>query len=111
MYQSLLRGQHVRLLALPNLQSRLLYGARVSLLVGLSAVLIAGVLGVFLGLLAGYYRGWLDDGLMRLGDIQLAFPLLVLALAVLASPWRRPLLPRMLAADRRVLEVPCSVSG
>jgi peptide/nickel transport system permease protein len=64
--------------------SRLLYGARVSLLVGLSAVLIAGVLGVFLGLIAGYYRGWLDDVLMRLGDIQLAFPILVLALAVLA---------------------------
>jgi peptide/nickel transport system permease protein len=64
--------------------SRLLYGARVSLLVGLSAVLIAGVLGVSLGLMAGYYRGRLDDVLMRLGDIQLAFPILVLALAVLA---------------------------
>ncbi len=64
--------------------SRLLYGARISLIVGLSAVCISGVLGVSLGLLAGYYGGRLDDALMRLGDIQLAFPILVLAIAVLA---------------------------
>ncbi len=64
--------------------SRLLYGARISLIVGLSAVCISGVLGVSLGLLAGYYGGRLDDVLMRLGDIQLAFPILVLAIAVLA---------------------------
>lgn len=64
--------------------SRLLYGARVSLLVGFAAVAVAGVLGVTLGLLAGYYGGGLDDLLMRLGDVQLAFPILVLAIAVLA---------------------------
>ncbi len=64
--------------------SRLLYGARVSLIVGLSAVVVAGVLGLALGLVAGYYGGRLDDGLMRLGDVQLAFPALVLAVAVLA---------------------------
>ncbi len=67
-----------------DVASRLLYGARVSLIVGLSAVAIAGVLGVALGLLSGYYRGWPDDTLMRLGDVQLAFPVLVLAVAVLA---------------------------
>jgi peptide/nickel transport system permease protein len=67
-----------------DVTSRLLYGARVSLVVGFSAVLLAGGLGVVLGLLAGYYRGRLDDVLMRLGDIQLAFPVLVLAVAVLA---------------------------
>jgi peptide/nickel transport system permease protein len=67
-----------------DVTSRLLYGARVSLVVGFSAVLLAGALGVALGLLAGYYRGRLDDVLMRLGDIQLAFPVLVLAVAVLA---------------------------
>ena len=67
-----------------DVASRLLYGARVSLIVGFSAVVIAGVLGVVLGLLAGYYRGWPDDLLMRLGDVQLAFPVLVLAVAVLA---------------------------
>jgi peptide/nickel transport system permease protein len=64
--------------------SRLLYGARVSLVVGFSAVVLAGVLGVVLGLAAGYYGGRLDDVLMRLGDVQLAFPALVLAIAVLA---------------------------
>jgi peptide/nickel transport system permease protein len=67
-----------------DVASRLLYGARVSLIVGLSAVVIAGVLGVALGLVAGYYRGFTDDTLMRLGDVQLAFPVLVLAVAVLA---------------------------
>jgi peptide/nickel transport system permease protein len=64
--------------------SRLLYGARVSLLVGFSAVVLAGVLGVALGLVSGYYGGRLDDLLMRVGDVQLAFPALVLAIAVLA---------------------------
>jgi peptide/nickel transport system permease protein len=64
--------------------SRLLYGARVSLLVGFAAVLVAGVVGVALGLVAGYYGGRLDDLLMRLGDVQLAFPVLVLAIAVLS---------------------------
>jgi peptide/nickel transport system permease protein len=67
-----------------DVTSRLLYGARVSLVVGVSAVAIAGLLGVALGLLAGYYRGWPDDVLMRIGDVQLAFPVLVLAIALLA---------------------------
>jgi peptide/nickel transport system permease protein len=64
--------------------SRLLYGARVSLMVGFSAVVVAGALGLLLGLVSGYYGGRLDDLLMRLGDVQLAFPALVLAIAVLA---------------------------
>ena len=67
-----------------DVASRLLHGARVSLVVGFSAVLLAGVAGVVLGLVSGWYRGWLDDLLMRLGDVQLAFPVLVLAVAVLA---------------------------
>src|SRR5437762_3269276 len=67
-----------------DVASRLLHGARVSLVVGFSAVLVAGVLGVALGLISGWYRGWIDDVLMRLGDVQLAFPVLVLAVAVLA---------------------------
>jgi peptide/nickel transport system permease protein len=64
--------------------SRLLYGARVSLVVGFSAVVVAGVVGLVLGLVSGYFGGRLDDALMRLGDVQLAFPALVLAIAVLA---------------------------
>jgi peptide/nickel transport system permease protein len=67
-----------------DVASRLLYGARVSLVVGLSAVLLAGALGIALGLISGWYRGWLDDLVMRVGDVQLAFPVLVLAVAVLA---------------------------
>ncbi len=67
-----------------DVASRLLHGARVSLIVGFSAVVLAGVVGVALGLLSGWYRGWLDDLVMRLGDVQLAFPVLVLAVAVLA---------------------------
>jgi peptide/nickel transport system permease protein len=67
-----------------DVASRLLHGGRVSLVVGFSAVLLAGVVGVGLGLISGWYRGWLDDLLMRLGDVQLAFPVLVLAVAVLA---------------------------
>jgi peptide/nickel transport system permease protein len=67
-----------------DVASRLLHGARVSLAVGFSAVVVAGAIGVALGLVSGWYGGRLDDVLMRLGDVQLAFPVLVLAVAVLA---------------------------
>lgn len=64
--------------------SRLAFGARVSLLVGFSAVALSGVIGVTLGLIAGYYGGWFDDVIMRLADFELAFPFILLAIAVLA---------------------------
>lgn len=64
--------------------SRLLYGARVSLLVGVVATAIAGVLGGLMGLVAGYYGGVLDNLLMRLIDILMAFPMLLLAIVFLA---------------------------
>ncbi len=67
-----------------DLLSRLIYGARISLLVGISAVLIGGCLGLALGLIAGYYGRWLDDLIMRLAEIQLAFPSILLYIAVLA---------------------------
>jgi peptide/nickel transport system permease protein len=63
--------------------SRLLYGARVSLLVGVAAILVGGTLGVTAGLASGYFGGWIDDVLMRLGDIQLAFPFILLAIMFL----------------------------
>jgi len=63
--------------------SRLLYGARVSLTVGLTAVVVGGSLGTLLGMLAGYFGGWLDDIIMRLADIQLAFPFILLAIMFL----------------------------
>ena len=64
--------------------SRLLYGARVSLLIGLATVLVSGVVGVALGVLGGFYGGWLDDVFMRAGDVQLAFPVLLLGVALLS---------------------------
>lgn len=62
--------------------SRVFHGARVSLLVGAGAALLAGVIGTAVGLAAGYFGGWADRTLMRLADVQLAFPSLLLALAV-----------------------------
>jgi peptide/nickel transport system permease protein len=56
----------------------------VSLIVGPTTVLIAGAVGVLVGLVGGYYGGWLDDLVMRVGDIQLAFPVLLLGVALLA---------------------------
>ena len=63
--------------------SRLLYGARVSLTVGFAAIAVGGSIGITAGLLSGYFGGWLDDAIMRLGDIQLAFPFILLAIMFL----------------------------
>ena len=62
--------------------SRIIYGARVSLLVGLFAVLGAGTIGVVVGAIAGYYGKWVDEALMRLVDVGLALPGLLLALVI-----------------------------
>lgn len=67
-----------------DILSRIIYGARISLIVGLLAVLVRGTGGVLLGLLSGYYGRWIDSLLMRLGDVQLALPFLILALAIMA---------------------------
>ena len=67
-----------------DIYTRIIYGARVSLTVGLLSVLFGGAIGVTLGLIAGFYRGLLDDVIMRLADIQLAIPSLLLAIALLA---------------------------
>ncbi len=63
--------------------SRLLYGARISLLVGLAAITVGGAIGILAGLLAGYFGGWIDDVMMRLADMQLAFPFVLLAIMFL----------------------------
>ena len=65
--------------------ARLVYGARVSLAVGLVSQTIAVSLGISLGLLAGYYRGWIDEVVMRLADVTLAFPTLLLLIAMSAA--------------------------
>ena len=68
-----------------DIWSRLVYGARVSLTVGLISQGIALLLGVTLGLLAGYYGGWVDEVIMRLADVTLAFPTLLLLIAMVAA--------------------------
>jgi peptide/nickel transport system permease protein len=67
-----------------DILSRVIFGSRIALVVGLSAVLISGVLGMAIGLVAGYFGGKVDDFFMRLADIQLAFPFILLAIAVIA---------------------------
>jgi peptide/nickel transport system permease protein len=66
-----------------DILARIIFGSRIALVVGLAAVLISGVLGMLIGLVAGYFGGRLDDFLMRLADIQLAFPFILLAIAVI----------------------------
>lgn len=66
-----------------DLFARVLQGARVSLLVGVAVVVIAGVVGVTLGITAGFFGKWVDAVIMRIADMQLAFPGILLALFVL----------------------------
>jgi peptide/nickel transport system permease protein len=66
-----------------DILARIIFGARPALLVGFAAVMISGVIGMIAGLLAGYFGGRVDDTLMRLADIQLAFPFILLAIAVI----------------------------
>lgn len=63
--------------------SRIIFGSRVSIAVGLSAVLIGGSLGLTLGMISGYYGSTADMVIMRIADLQLAIPFLVLAIAII----------------------------
>ena len=67
-----------------DILSRILYGARVSLVIGIIAVALSGAVGVTLGLLSGYNGGLVDDLIMRVADVQLAFPFVLLAISVMA---------------------------
>jgi peptide/nickel transport system permease protein len=62
--------------------SRIIWGARIALVVGLCVVAIGGTLGISLGLIAGYFGGWADAVIARVADVQLAFPVVLLAIAV-----------------------------
>ncbi len=73
-----------------------LYGLRISLFVGLVSVLLGLIVGVLLGLVAGYFRGWLDTGIGWLTDILLAFPSILLAIAVVTITG--PSLPSVMIA-------------
>jgi peptide/nickel transport system permease protein len=66
-----------------DILGRVIFGARPALLVGFAAVAISGLLGMMVGLLSGYFGGWIDDIFMRLADVQLAFPFILLAIAVI----------------------------
>jgi len=67
-----------------DILSRIIYGARVSLMVGIVSVGIALFFGSFLGAVAGYWKGWLDSIIMRFMDILLAFPHILLAIVIVA---------------------------
>lgn len=67
-----------------DLLSRLLYGARISLVVGFLGVIVSLIIGVVLGLIAGYYGGWIDSALSRVVDTFMAIPFIVLAMSVIA---------------------------
>jgi peptide/nickel transport system permease protein len=71
-----------------DMLSRVIYGARTSLLVGILGTMFAVLLGVPVGLIAGYFGGSVDDSLMRIADVSLAFPSLVLAIALIGL-WGR----------------------
>ena len=64
--------------------SRLLYGSRVSLLVGFTAVFVAELVGIVLGLISGYYGGKIDSFIMRIADIFMAYPFMLLTISVIA---------------------------
>ncbi|NVD42613.1 ABC transporter permease [Ensifer sp. HO-A22] len=68
-----------------DMVSRVIYGARVSLTTGLLIVALSLVIGLPIGLLAGYFGGWIDDALMRVTDVFLAFPALLLAVLMAAA--------------------------
>lgn len=63
--------------------SRLMLGSQISMSVGIASVVVSGVFGTVVGILGGYYRGWFDDVIMRLVDLQMSVPSLLIALLVL----------------------------
>lgn len=67
-----------------DLLGQLFMGARVSMVAGLATLVLAGLIGVTLGLLAGFFGGWVDSVVMRIADVQLAFPALLLAILLAA---------------------------
>ncbi|EFI69974.1 ABC transporter permease [Lysinibacillus capsici] len=67
-----------------DLLSRIIYGARISLLVGICGVLISLVLGTFLGIVSGYFGKWMDDLIMRLAEVQLGLPFILLAIVIMS---------------------------
>ena len=97
--------------------SRLLMGARLSLAMGIGATLFSVAIGVPIGLAAGYFRGWVDEVLMRAADVLMAIPAIMLGLLVLAvtppALWKTALavgfvyIPLIARVARSVTPRPC----
>lgn len=68
-----------------DILSRIMYGSRISLRIGFEIILISGITGSILGSVAGYFGGWIDNVIMRVMDVILSFPSLVLAMALAAA--------------------------
>ena len=85
-----------------DLLVRLLYGGRVSLVVGMAAAAVAAVAGAIIGLLAGYYGGWLDSVLMRVTDGVIALPLLPLLIVLAAIDLNKLGLPAAMTESENV---------
>jgi peptide/nickel transport system permease protein len=88
--------------------SSILYGARLSLIIGLSALAIAAVLGVGLGLAAGYYGGRFDVVVMRIADVQLALPAILTALLI--DGMARGILPQAIQQELRVMVLTLAIA-
>lgn len=91
-----------------DLLSTMLYGARVSIMIGGGAVLVASTLGVVLGLLAGYFGGKVDALIMRVADVILSFPTILLALLV--SGLARALFPQAATAEWAPVILICAIA-
>ena len=68
-----------------DILSRIIYGARVSVIVGFAGVLVSGMVGTFLGVVAGYFGGKIDSVIMRLTDIMLSLPYILIAIAIIGA--------------------------
>ena len=86
-----------------DILSTILYGMRISIFVGLAAVALSAVLGTALGLVAGYFGGWVDAVIMRLGDVQLSFPTIMIAFFI--DGVARVVMPAELREDVRLYVV------
>jgi len=68
-----------------DILSRVIYGSRISLTAGIITIVFAGILGIVIGSVAGYFGGWVDEALMRLADLFMAFPAIILAISIAAA--------------------------
>ncbi len=67
-----------------DILSRLIFGARISLFIGLTVTILAAVAGILVGLIAGYYESWIEEVIMRVADLFLAFPFILLAITIIS---------------------------